>query len=121
VPCEGQPLTLHWLLGRLGLGADLKERHAGHVQRFTHRGILDLLRKEGFLLEKVTYSMHPLGQVRDILTYLEQEAWFPRRTWWRLLYRALGGILWAAAYGEARLLLWLPWSAVALHITARKP
>jgi len=121
VPCEGQPASLHWLLGLLHLGGDLKERHSGHLQRFTRRGVLSLLEEAGFRVEHVTYSMHPLGQVRDILSYVEQEEWFRR---WRLdnpLYRFLMRILWSASYLESNLLFRdVPLGAVVLHVTARR-
>jgi len=117
IPCEGQPGSLHWVLWRLHLGDDLKERHSGHIQRFTRRGALQLLRDAGFSIERVTYSMHPLGQVRDILSYIEQEDWFRRRRLNNVLFRGL----WAAAYVESNALFTgLPVGAVALHVTARK-
>jgi SAM-dependent methyltransferase len=121
VPCEGQPGTLHWLTWRLGLAADLKERHSGHRQRFTQQGLRRLLAEEGFQIEWVSYSMHPLGQVKDLLTYLEREPWFQR---WHLdnpLYRLLMKLLWAAGYVESNLLFKkVALGSVALHITARK-
>ncbi|MDP2935054.1 MAG: glycosyltransferase, partial [Dehalococcoidia bacterium] len=121
VPCEGQPGSLHWLLWRLRLGGDLKERHSGHIQRFTQRDVLRLLGATGFRVERVTYSIHPMGQVRDILSYLEQEAWFER---WHLgnpLFRLIMRLLWAASYLESNLLFkHIPIGAVALHVTARR-
>lgn len=121
VPCEGQPFTLHWLLWKLNLGADLKERHGGHVQRFSHASLRSLLGAQGFQGIKVTYSMHPLGQVKDILTYLERETWFHRYRLDGLPYRLLMKLLWVLAYLEAQLLARVPLSAVALHVTAYKP
>lgn len=121
VPCEGQPGSLHWLLGILRLGGDLKERHSGHVQRFTRRGLLRLLRESGFRVERVTYSMHPLGQVRDVLSYVEREHWFRRWRRGKGLYRGMERLLWGAAYLESNLLLKeVPLGAVALHVTAKK-
>lgn len=121
VPCEGQPGSLHWVLGLLHLGGDLKLRHSGHLQRFTRRGVLRLLEKADFQVERVSYSMHPIGQVRDILSYIEQEDWFRR---WRLdnpVYWTLVRLLWGAAYLESNLLFKeVPLGAVALHLTARK-
>lgn len=120
VPCEGEPLTLHWALARLNILADLKERQAGHIQRFSHTDLLRRLAQGGFVVKRVTYSMHPLGQAKDILAYLEREEWFRRRGFDNLAYRILVKILWGASYAESRLLFWLPFSAVALHITAKK-
>lgn len=121
VPCEGQPGSLHWLLRRLRLGGDLKERHSGHIQRFTRREVWRLLGETGFRVERVTYSIHPMGQVRDILSYVEQEAWFER---WHLgnpLFRLVMRLLWAASYLESNLVFkHIPVGAVALHVTARR-
>jgi len=120
VPCEGQPLTLHWLMWRLNIAADVKCRHGSHVQRFSHRGLLSLLADKGFQPTNITYSMHPLGQVRDILTYLAREEWAAR---WHLgvfLLGALRALLWPTSYIESNLLSRVPLSAVAMHVTAKK-
>jgi len=120
VPCEDEPLTLHWLLARLRLATQLKERHAGHIRRFTQKGLRQRLQEQGFRLLRTSYSMHPLGQLKDVLTYLVREEWAQR---WHLengIYRGLMGLLWAGAYLESRLLATLPLSAVALHISAVK-
>ncbi|MDP2726268.1 MAG: hypothetical protein Q8P59_01890, partial [Dehalococcoidia bacterium] len=72
-------------------------------------------------VERVTYSMHPLGQVRDILSYVEQEEWFCR---WHLgnpVYWALMRLLWGAAYVESNVFFErVQRGAVALHVTARR-
>jgi len=121
VPCEGEPWTLHWLLWKLNLAADLKERHGGHVQRFTREGIARLVYENGFEIRSVSYSMHYLGQLKDILTYLPLEGW--ARGWLphNPVYRFTMSLLWVAAYLEAHLLARVPLGAVAMHITARKP
>lgn len=121
VPCEGQPFTLHWLLWKLNAAADLKERQVGHVQRFTHRQLRAVLSQEGFELRKTTYSMHPLGQVKDILMYLEREENAPQLLFHSPLYRLVTLGLWGAAHLESLLLARVPLSAVALHVTVSKP
>ncbi len=120
VPCEGQPLTLHWLMWKLNLAADLKERHGWHVQRFTRASAAALLRDEGFQILHTSYSMHPIGQMRDILIYLAREEWFRR---WRLdglPYRLLMGALWPLAYAESSLLARLASGAAVAHFTCRR-
>lgn len=119
VPCEGQPLTLHWALARLGVAADLKERQGGHIQRFTQKGLLALLAQSGFGVLGVDYSMHPLGQAKDVATYLAREDWAHQWRLWPLLRGLVWG-LWPLAYLEAEALSKVALSAVALHITARK-
>ena len=120
VPCEGQPLTLHWLMWKLNLAADLKERHGWHVQRFTRASVAALFRGEGFEILRTTYSMHPIGQVKDILTYLERENWFRRWHLNALPYRLLMRLLWPLAYAESSLLAGTPACAVVAHFTCRR-
>lgn len=120
VPCEGQPFTFHWLLWKLNLAADLKEKTVGHVQRFTHQSVVELFSGQGFSIQEITYSMHPLGQLKDILTHLELDSDSLDWLWKSPLYKLLSTSLWAFAYGESFLLSGMPFSAVAMHITAIK-
>lgn len=120
VPCEGQPLTLHWLMWKLNLAADLKERHGWHVQRFTRASVAALLQSEGFQIVHASYSMHPIGQVRDVLTYLEREEWVRRWHLNTLPYRLLMRLLWPLAYAESSLLSRVSSWAVVAHLTCRR-
>ena len=120
VPCEGQPLTLHWLMWKTGVGADIKERSVGHVQRFTHGSVLTLLRAQGFTVSGVSYSMHPLGQMKDVLLHLEDDRRLPGWLSRNPLYRTVNRGLWVGAFVESALLARVPLSAVALHLTAVK-
>jgi SAM-dependent methyltransferase len=120
VPCEGQPLTLHWAMWKARVLGDLKERHGGHIQRFTHGWVREEFERQGLQIENISYSMHPLGQARDVLTYVQRETWFDRL---RAINPALQvgmKALWAGAYAESRLLAKLPGSAVTMHVKARK-
>ncbi|MER3398619.1 MAG: class I SAM-dependent methyltransferase [Chloroflexota bacterium] len=119
VPCEGQPLTLHWLAAKLGVGADLKERHGGHIQRFTHADIFSLLAGAGFRVRHVRYSMHPVGQLKDFLYYVERERW---AGWLRgnILFRLFVRVLWVVAHLESTLLARVPLAAVVMHVSAER-
>ena len=121
VPCEGQPLTLHWLMWKTDIGADLKERRAGHVQRFTHRSLQRLLEQDGFRTRRMSYSMHPIGQIKDILMHYQEGPESPGWLQRNLLYRGISLALWALSYVESTLLQRVSLSAVALHVTAEKP
>lgn len=72
-PCEGQPLTLHWLFWKLGIVPDLKRQVAGHIQRFTHRSTLALAADSGFSRERLLYSYHPFGQAFDLFAFWRQK------------------------------------------------
>jgi SAM-dependent methyltransferase len=70
IPCEGQPWTLWWFLWKTGLQAgDLKRKHAGHIQRFTHKGVVDKFHDHGFDLVNLEYSVHIVGQMLDCLQW----------------------------------------------------
>ena len=120
VPCEGQPLTLHWLLWRINLAANLKEKHGGHIQRFHHQRLRALFHANGLVITGITYSMHPIGQIKDTLTYLGMEKWFLRWHLFNSLFRLTINLLWPAAYIESSFLSRFPISAVVTHVTAQK-
>ncbi|GIW11282.1 MAG: hypothetical protein KatS3mg061_2339 [Dehalococcoidia bacterium] len=118
VPCEGQPGTLFWLLWKLRLGGDLKVRHGDHVQRFRREELLAAVRSAGFQVVDLRFSMHLLGQLKDILTYVARERWFQR---WHLggpPFKALMVALWGAAFLEALLLERVSRGAAVVHLTA---
>ena len=135
VPCEGQPPTLHWLLGRWV--QRWTARHAGHVNHFRHAEVIALAEGAGFAVVSVQYSYHLLGQALDVATFAAREAVFRRQGSGQArpeayydrsvlgggglgrLYGALRRVVEAAAYVEARLLGRCPW-ALGLHLTARR-
>lgn len=63
-PLEGRILTLYWLLEKFGWRG--KEKHCGHVQKFTYEILKNLLKKENFSISKKRFSFHCLGQILDI-------------------------------------------------------
>ena len=118
VPCEGQPGTLHWLMWRLGVLSDLKERHAGHVQRFTHSGIRRLLEQEGLHIKNIVYSMHFIGQMRDILSYMAEESWAVNLPLLRGILQLVVQLLWPFSRLEFLVFRRIPAFAVNMHVTA---
>lgn len=135
VPCEGQPLTLHWL-GQRWLHA-LTRRHAGHVQHFGHAELVTLTEQAGFEVTDLKYSYHLLGQALDVATFAARE-WIFRRhrgddarpsayydrsalgnSWSGHAYAVARQMIEAAAYLEARWLARWPW-ALGVHLTARR-
>lgn len=73
VPCEGQPLTIYWLLWKFGLFYRVKERLAGHIQRFTTRGVLNLMERNGLDCIDKSYSFHFFGELLDFLIFLMKD------------------------------------------------
>lgn len=63
VPCEGEPLTFTWFFTKLNIGRDLTRQYFGHIHpEFTHRYVIELLRKNGFTIKKISYSEHAVYQ-----------------------------------------------------------
>lgn len=71
IPIEGSKYALHAYLLKLGWRA--KEKHAGHIQRFTFPDIKQMLTRNGFSIHKKQYSGHILGQLVDVgyFTFLD--------------------------------------------------
>jgi ubiquinone/menaquinone biosynthesis C-methylase UbiE len=142
IPCEGQPWTLWWFLWKTGLPAgDLKRKHAGHIQRFTHKGVVVKFRDHGLELVNLDYSVHIVGQILDCLqwwaTSLRQDfsmgvpgsAAAPESTmkvetsvttkFLFGIYRSIVRILEALSYYETKLLRKVD-IAMAVDVTLRK-
>lgn len=134
VPCEGQPLTLHWF-GK-GWLYRVTRRHAGHVQHFRHAELVTLVERAGFEVTDLKYSYHLLGQALDVLTFAAREWIFQRHggeqqpkayynrsvlgeSWSSQFYGMVRGIAEAATYAEARVLARCSW-ALGVHLTARR-
>jgi len=68
VPCEGQQFTYTWLFQKTHLGKDLTIRYLGHIHpEFTHKSVIALLQKHGFLIQKTSYSEHIFYQLLQFL------------------------------------------------------
>jgi 2-polyprenyl-3-methyl-5-hydroxy-6-metoxy-1,4-benzoquinol methylase len=133
VPCEGQPPVLHWLLGRWV--HSWTRRHAGHVQHYRHRNLLNLIQDAGFEIRNVQYSYHLVGQTLDVVTFAVREMVHRRRcagsgqpeAYYDRAVLGGGGLartygmvrrlMERAAYVETRLLHRWPW-ALGVHISA---
>ena len=67
VPCEGELLTLHGLINRLGWKA--KEHYGGHIQHLTLRQIMSMLEVQGFVMHSSTWSCHLVNQIADAMYF----------------------------------------------------
>lgn len=68
VPCEGQPFTYTWLFQKLHLGQNLTYRYFGHIHsEYTHKYVLEVLKKHGFKIEEISYSEHFFYQCVQVL------------------------------------------------------
>lgn len=63
-PLEGERLTLYWFLFKFGWRG--KEKHCGHIQRFSLKNLGEIIKKQGFNISKTRFSFHCLGQLLDI-------------------------------------------------------
>lgn len=142
VPCEVNPLTLHWLMWKVKIGHNLKKKYAGHIQRLTSKKVRKLINDNQFSIAKETFSFHGLGQINDIFfDYLPRiftkNKIDPNKrikaqtakdkiirsikerglllTFWLML----GRIIEVAAFYESEILKYFP-GAIGLHITSYK-
>lgn len=70
VPCEGERFTYTWLFQKIHLGNNLTLRYLGHIHpEFTHKKVAYLLRKHGFLIQKMTYSEHIFYQLLQFFIF----------------------------------------------------
>ncbi|HRY36384.1 MAG TPA: class I SAM-dependent methyltransferase [Candidatus Magasanikbacteria bacterium] len=69
VPCEGDFLSLWFWLDKIGLKKDLTKKFAGHVNFWSRKNLLILLKKCGFKVEKLYYGDHLLGQMAGVLAF----------------------------------------------------
>lgn len=68
VPCEGQRFTYTWFFQKTHLGENLTVRYLGHIHpEFTHKRIIALLKKHGFLIQEKAYSEHIFYQLLQFL------------------------------------------------------
>jgi SAM-dependent methyltransferase len=125
VPCEGDALSPWRWLPRQAGRTGLKRRLAGHVQRFRRAELLHCVERAGFRVERVRYSLHVLGALMDVVTFLGLSVAARRgRTLTTgdlvarpgslgFLVKAADALLWS----EARLLSRVP--SWCVHVSAR--
>jgi hypothetical protein len=61
------------LLWKLRTGHNLKKKHAGHIQRLTKNGFVEMVTSKGFQIKDIEYSTYLIGQLIDIAYYALQE------------------------------------------------
>lgn len=69
VPCEGDTLSFWNWLSKLGIGENLTNKYAGHIQKFSRLSFFELMKSSGFKCEKIKNSEHVLGQLLGILAF----------------------------------------------------
>lgn len=129
VPCEGEWHTVHGVLNLLGWRP--KEQYGGHIQRFTAREVVSLLRHAGFEILRKRWSGHPIHQLVDasyftalairgenvktsVEGYLETARPGPLRSF----IEAAKTLVAIASYLESAPLSWFP--GLGIHATCRK-
>lgn len=70
VPCEGQPFTYTWLFQKIHVGKNLTRRYFGHIHpEFTHKKVITIFKKHGFVIQKTAYSEHIFYQFMHLLLF----------------------------------------------------
>lgn len=73
VPCEADPLSFWNLLHKLGLKLELTKMYAGHINKFSRRSLISLVRSYGFVVKRVRYSEHVLGQLLGLAAFFSMD------------------------------------------------
>jgi ubiquinone/menaquinone biosynthesis C-methylase UbiE len=131
VPCEGDGLSMWNGLRKIGAGADLTKKYAGHINYFSRASLNKLLADAGFENVYTRFSEHFFGQLLGItafslmdrtakkkgLTQINNEAYFEKAN------KVKGmGIVRKAVNGLVNFESWF-WQFVPspnVHLTARK-
>ncbi len=70
LPCEGERLTYTWFFQKLNFGKNLTFRYFGHIHpEFTHKCIIEMLKKHSFVIKQKMYSEHILYQLFQLIIY----------------------------------------------------
>lgn len=70
VPCEGQRFTYTWFFQKIHRWENLTYRNFGHIHpEFTHKSVIKLLEKHGFIIKDVSYSEHLFYQFIHFFLY----------------------------------------------------
>lgn len=70
VPCEGQPFTYTWFFKKIHIGVNLTFRQFGHIHpEFTHKSVMRMLVKHGFIIQKLAFSEHVFYQIMHLLLF----------------------------------------------------
>lgn len=69
VPCEGDWSSFWNLLRKFNIGTDLTKMYAGHINRFSKRELVGLMKLYGFETKRIRYSEHVLGQLLGIAAF----------------------------------------------------
>lgn len=69
-PCEGQPFTYTWFFNKIHIGQNLTFRQFGHIHpEFTHKSVIHMLEKRGFVIQKLSYSEHIFYQFMHLVIF----------------------------------------------------
>src|SRR3989339_1971960 len=73
VPCEGDWASFWNLLRKFNAGTDLTKMYAGHINRFSKKELVGIMKSYGFEIKKIRYSEHVLGQLLGIFSFFSMD------------------------------------------------
>lgn len=68
-PCEADFLSFWNLARKLGLKLDLTKMYAGHINKFTRKGLIKMIEERGFAVKKIAHSEHIFGQILGFASF----------------------------------------------------
>lgn len=129
VPIEGEVFSLSGISERI-FGFPKKENYAGHIQRFTLKSLLKLLKQSRLKFLKKRYFGHLFFQLVDLTYFVflscrgknvaySVEGYLAREKGLKRNFVALmKSIIAVVSYGESKIFWFLP--ALGVHLTARR-
>ena len=73
VPCEADPLSFWNLLHKLGLKKELTKMYAGHINKFSRKSLVSLVKSYGFAVKRIRYSEQVLGQLLGLAAFFSMD------------------------------------------------
>ncbi|MFH1789710.1 MAG: methyltransferase domain-containing protein [bacterium] len=66
VPCENDLFSMWRWLGVKKTWSRLTEKYAGHIQKFSRKQLIEIIKQTGFRIRRIRYSEHIIGQLAGI-------------------------------------------------------
>jgi len=73
VPCENDRTSFWKYLDMFGLKKDVTKKHAGHINFFSKKELLDLYARIKFNIKKISYSEHFFGQIIGVFSFVAMD------------------------------------------------
>jgi len=70
IPCEGDKTNFIYWLQKFGFLKDITKQCAGHINQYSVKKWIKLIKESGFRKEKIRFSEHFIGQLLIVFTFI---------------------------------------------------